>query len=310
MKMWGETHERKIEVNHVDSIMSGITPFDTGKPWDATALFSVTNGNYNGDPDRRGMPRQDPETLQGQVSDVCLSHRVRMQMVNTHGQESPNRVLIVPGSYRQDVYALADAEAGEGDAAVKWLLDNYWDVRTLGSVLAEEKKNRGSFAGPIKFSVASNSIDPISIIDMSITTCSPAKDKQKNGEDIGKKTDFGEKFIVPFALFETHIWYIPDYGKKTGITSEDMMNFFRSFIGMFDFDRSTMRGEAALHSLHLFRHSNELRNARFFDIRRLLEVDRVPGVEFPRSIDDYTVKMREDAVPSGIEHISLIDDWA
>ena len=45
-------------------------------------LFDVENGNPNGDPDAGNMPRVDPETGFGIVTDVCLkqkrSHAVRM----------------------------------------------------------------------------------------------------------------------------------------------------------------------------------------------------------------------------------------
>ena len=40
-------------------------------------LFDVTNGNPNGDPDAGNMPRLDPETNQGLVTDVCLKRKVR-----------------------------------------------------------------------------------------------------------------------------------------------------------------------------------------------------------------------------------------
>lgn len=40
-------------------------------------LFDVENGNPNGDPDAGNMPRIDPETNHGLVTDVCLKRKIR-----------------------------------------------------------------------------------------------------------------------------------------------------------------------------------------------------------------------------------------
>ena len=40
-------------------------------------LFDVENGNPNGDPDAGNMPRVDPETGLGLVTDVCLKRKIR-----------------------------------------------------------------------------------------------------------------------------------------------------------------------------------------------------------------------------------------
>ncbi|NLN59085.1 MAG: type I CRISPR-associated protein Cas7, partial [Gammaproteobacteria bacterium] len=40
-------------------------------------LFDVENGNPNGDPDAGNMPRIDPETSYGIVTDVCIKRKIR-----------------------------------------------------------------------------------------------------------------------------------------------------------------------------------------------------------------------------------------
>ena len=40
-------------------------------------FFDVTNGNPNGDPDAGNMPRLDPESSKGLVTDVCLKRKIR-----------------------------------------------------------------------------------------------------------------------------------------------------------------------------------------------------------------------------------------
>ena len=45
--------------------------------YDFVLFFDVENGNPNGDPDAGNMPRIDPETGLGLVTDVCLKRKVR-----------------------------------------------------------------------------------------------------------------------------------------------------------------------------------------------------------------------------------------
>jgi CRISPR-associated protein Csd2 len=40
-------------------------------------LYDVENGNPNGDPDAGNMPRIDPETGHGIVTDVCIKRKIR-----------------------------------------------------------------------------------------------------------------------------------------------------------------------------------------------------------------------------------------
>ncbi|HWR43617.1 type I CRISPR-associated protein Cas7 [Sporomusa sp.] len=47
------------------------------KRYEFVLFFEVENGNPNGDPDAGNMPRIDPETSQGLVTDVCLKRKVR-----------------------------------------------------------------------------------------------------------------------------------------------------------------------------------------------------------------------------------------
>ena len=44
---------------------------------DFVLLFDVSDGNPNGDPDAGNLPRLDPETMQGIVTDVCLKRKIR-----------------------------------------------------------------------------------------------------------------------------------------------------------------------------------------------------------------------------------------
>ena len=45
--------------------------------YELVLLFDVENGNPNGDPDMGNMPRVDPQTGHGIVTDVCLKRKIR-----------------------------------------------------------------------------------------------------------------------------------------------------------------------------------------------------------------------------------------
>src|ERR1700751_4365874 len=47
------------------------------KRCDFVMLFDVQDGNPNGDPDAGNLPRIDPQSLQGIVTDVCLKRKLR-----------------------------------------------------------------------------------------------------------------------------------------------------------------------------------------------------------------------------------------
>jgi CRISPR-associated protein Csd2 len=54
-----------------------MTHTDVKKRHDFLMVFDVTMGNPNGDPDADNLPRIDPETMHGIVTDVCLKRKVR-----------------------------------------------------------------------------------------------------------------------------------------------------------------------------------------------------------------------------------------
>lgn len=52
-------------------------PNTVNQRYDFVLLFDVQDGNPNGDPDAGNMPRIDPQSLQGLVTDGCLKRKIR-----------------------------------------------------------------------------------------------------------------------------------------------------------------------------------------------------------------------------------------
>src|SRR3954453_5765244 len=87
--------------------------------YDFVLLFDVTNGNPNGDPDAGNMPRIDPETGHGLVSDVCLKRKVRNFIEISNGHEPRHRIYVTEGAILNEKHREAYVRARPNDAGVK-----------------------------------------------------------------------------------------------------------------------------------------------------------------------------------------------
>ena len=65
--------------------------------YDFVVLYDVENGNPNGDPDAGNMPRVDPETGYGIVTDVCLKRKIRNYVETAKEGEPGYRIYIKEG---------------------------------------------------------------------------------------------------------------------------------------------------------------------------------------------------------------------
>lgn len=84
---------------------------------DFVFLFDVTNGNPNGDPDAGNLPRLDPETSRGLVTDVCLKRKIRNYVQMTKEEQSPWRIYVkekaVLGRFHKEAYQEHGIELGD-----------------------------------------------------------------------------------------------------------------------------------------------------------------------------------------------------
>jgi len=62
--------------------------------YDFVLVFDVKDGNPNGDPDAGNLPRMDPETGHGLVTDVCLKRKVRNYVQLTRECKRPYDIYI------------------------------------------------------------------------------------------------------------------------------------------------------------------------------------------------------------------------
>lgn len=296
---------------------------------DFLILFEVTNGNPNGDPDAGNLPRIDPNTNRGIVTDVCLKRKVR----NYVDEFRPTRqnggngfeILIKQGAVIETCQKDAIEKSRPDDSingsshaerAKNWLCREFYDVRTFGGVLSTgsdvmKGSAYGQVRGPVQFTFG-QSFHPITPMEITITRCAVTKEDDKN-----KERTMGNKNIVPYALYAAKGYVSPAFAEKTGFTIQDLELLFEALQNMFEHDRSAARGEMILRGLYDFEHlgtqhpNNESQNRRESRLgcahaHKLFEGIQVvlkQGREFPQSFEDYEVNntWTDGNLPKGIK---------
>src|SRR5512146_542628 len=96
-------------------------------------LYDVENGNPNGDPDAGNMPRIDPETGHGIVTDVCLKRKIRNFVELVCGDAPGYRIYVKEGTAlnqnHEEAYKKLEQEASgtSVDKARQWMCANFFD---------------------------------------------------------------------------------------------------------------------------------------------------------------------------------------
>ena len=296
--------------------MSNETYTDPNRRHDFILLFDVMDGNPNGDPDAGNMPRIDPETGQGLVTDVCLKRKVRNYVeLATHlsPPESENgfgifiqekAVLNVRIDEAHEQEGVKEKQKGEKtEAARKWMCQKYYDIRLFGAVMSTGK-NAGQVRGPLQLTFG-RSVNPIAAMEVTITRMAVATEKEAEKQD-GDNRTMGRKAILPYGLYVAHGFFSPSFAKQTGVTTEDLTLFWQALQGMWDIDRSASRGMMACRGLYVFNHENPLGNASAHVLFDRFDVKLKEGVEAPRKFSDYTVSMNGEGLPEGVSLSRLV----
>lgn len=295
--------------------------------YDFVYLFDVTNGNPNGDPDAGNLPRADPETNRGLVTDVCLKRKIRNYVAMKENGQAPNAIFIQeksplnlriaeaaraqnlpdftkPGGW--DTQKAKTRSAKDVRLIQNWLCERYFDIRAFGGVLSTGP-NAGQIRGPVQFTFA-QSIEPITVLETAITRVTDV-DKEEG--------EMGRKHIVPYGLYRAHGFIsgrlANDVTKGTGFSDKDLALFWQALEEMFEHDRSAARGEMTKRRLIIFTHESDLGNApahKLFDrvtVKRRIDgrtmtVDEAAKAGAPpaRAFSDYDVHIDDANLPPGI----------
>lgn len=276
-------------------------------------LYDVENGNPNGDPDAGNMPRIDPETGYGIVTDVCLKRKIRNYAELVKGDSTGYRIYVKEGTplnqNHQEAYVAKGLEPGKKanasqvNDARRWMCDNFFDVRTFGAVMTTGD-NCGQVRGPIQINF-SRSIDPIVQQEVTIT-----RQAVTRIEDIDKERTMGRKHIVPYGLYRAEGYVSAklanDESKGTGFSEDDLELLWDALINMFEHDHSSARGKMAARRLIVFKHDSDLGNAPSHLLFDRVTVAKSETANPPRQFGDYTVKIDKENLPAGVQVIEKL----
>ena len=290
--------------------------------YEFVVLFDVENGNPNGDPDAGNMPRIDPESGLGLVTDVCLKRKIRNYVetvkedtegfkiyikedvpLNASDREACKYLGIEDTEDKKVTEALKKLKKNDPGADEKlrdFMCRNFYDIRTFGAVMTTFVKaalNCGQVRGPVQIGFA-RSIDPI--ISQEVTITRVAITTEKDAEN--KSTEMGRKNIVPYGLYRAEGYISANLARRvTGFSEEDLELLWEAILNMFEHDHSAARGNMAVRELIIFKHSKELGDCPAHKLFDAVEVKRKENVECPRSYQDYTVQVHEDQIPDSVE---------
>ena len=277
-------------------------------------LFDVENGNPNGDPDSGNMPRIDPETGYGIVTDVCLKRKIR-NYIETVKEDDPGYQIYIKDSVplnTNDKKAFAFLGMEEKDVKESkkkdpnldrkicdFMCQNFYDIRTFGAVMTTFVKaslNCGQVRGPVQLGFA-RSIDPISTQELTITrvAVTTEADAQKKGMEMGRK------YIVPYALYRAEGYISANLARKvTGFSEDDLALLWEAIINMFEHDHSAARGKMSVRELIVFQHNSVLGRSPSYKLFDTVSVKRTNSSSVPRSYSDYTVAVDTSILPDGV----------
>jgi len=269
-------------------------------------LFDVENGNPNGDPDAGNLPRFDPETGYGLVTDVCLKRKIRNHVSILMDGKPGYNIYIQEKAVLNETNKLAYKEYNlepqkkklpkkEEDAkkVTGWMCSNFFDVRAFGAVMTTEV-NCGQVRGPVQLAFA-KSVEPIFSQEISITRMAVT-----NIKDLEKERTMGRKHIVPYGLYMAKGFISAPLSAKTGFSDEDLQLLWNALSNMFEHDRSAARGFMSSRKLIVFKHDSKMGNAPAHQLFDAIKVERKDNARPARQFDDYSVAINKDQIPSGV----------
>lgn len=282
--------------------------------YDFVYLFDVKDANPNGDPDAGNLPRVDPETGEGLITDVCLKRKVRNFVATKNGNKPPHEIYFVEGVVLNDTHKRAYEHLGlkpepkklpkdvaKAREITAFMCRNFYDIRTFGAVMFTEV-NCGQVRGPVQISF-SRSLDPIVSSEHAITRSSVTNEADKE-----KERTIGRKYTVPYGLYRAYGFVNPFLAEQTGFSEDDLNLLWEALINAFQFDQSAARpaGSMAPRKLIVFKHDKPLGNAPSHKLFERVQIKRKDASKPPRDFSDYEVKVDWSNPPPGVELIEML----
>lgn len=283
--------------------------------YEFVALFDVENGNPNGDPDAGNMPRVDPETSYGIVTDVCIKRKIRNYVELVKDGCAGYSILIKNERPLNETFTKVVEElnlpVGKQEKATNadilkaktYMCENYFDVRTFGAVMNTGDNWCGTVRGPVQITFA-KSLSPIFTEDLTITR--QAVTTESDFYNKSKRNEMGKKSLIPYGLYRVEGFVSAMQAQKvTGFNEEDLELLWTAIINMFEHDRSAARGKMCVRKLYIFKHDSSLGNAPAQILFDKITVKKNDDVTAPRHFADYKVSV-DPQMPDGVTLIEKL----
>ncbi|NCB98553.1 MAG: type I-C CRISPR-associated protein Cas7/Csd2 [Bacteroidia bacterium] len=277
------------------------------KRYDFVLFFDVKDGNPNGDPDAGNLPRIDPETGEGLVTDVCLKRKIRNYVGLIKGDQPPYEIYVkekaILNNINKRAYVALDVDlekdtgkrkgGGKTDEAKAWMCKNFFDIRTFGAVMTT-KINCGQVRGPVQLTFA-RSVEPVFTAEHSITRMAVTTEEEAVKQS-GDNRTMGRKFTIPYGLYKAHGFVSPSLANQTGFSTEDLELVWESLIKMFDVDRSAARGLMATQRLVVFEHESMFGDKPVQDIFARISIKRNNETAPARLFENYSILLDDSPI--------------
>jgi CRISPR-associated protein Csd2 len=306
--------------------------------YDVVYFFEITDGNPNGDPDAGNMPRIDPETGQGIVTDVCLKRKIRNFVGVTRGENPPFEIYVkeraILNKQHDRAWQVVEPKATAAQrkhlpkdalkavALTRFMCSNFYDVRAFGAVMTTDV-NCGQVRGPVQLGL-SRSLHPVVTQELTVTRCAVTTEKEAEQQEGGNRT-MGRKFAVPYGLYRVHLYINPNLAtgeKGTGFSEEDLEILKQALDQMFELDKSAARANMRPIACIAFKHESPFGNARADKLFARVQCKPRPGVQPlpsedqsggdearpPRAFTDYELTVNDGQMPDGVT-IERWVDW-
>ena len=248
-------------------------------------LFEVTNGNPNGDPDAGNLPRLDPETNCGLVTDVALKRKIR-NFVTLDKDGGPGFAIymqekaVLNNQHKRAYDALEikpeDKKLPKDEAKAReitaWMCANFFDVRTFGAVMTTGI-NAGQVRGPVQLAFAT-SVEPVLPLEISITRMAVTTEKEAEAQS-GDNRTMGRKHILPYGLYRAHGFVSAKLAERTGFSDADAETLKAILPRLFENDASSARpeGSMAVKKIIWWKHASKAGQCSSAKVHGSLKVD-------------------------------------
>jgi CRISPR-associated protein Csd2 len=281
--------------------------------YDFALLFDVTDGNPNGDPEAGNLPRFDPETGIGLVTDVCLKRKIRNFVSLAFPDEPAFDIYIKERAILNDLHREAYRELGlldelkelsdfeKMDRAQRWMCERFYDVRAFGAVMSTGQYRCGQVKGPVQLTFA-RSIDQVIPVEHTLTRIAVTSEKEVHRQGAEARS-MGRKYTVPYGLYRANGFISAPLAKKVGFTEDDLELLWQALINMFEHDRSASRGLMTTRALYVFQHSSALGSAPAHQLLERIRVQKRDPATVARKFDDYEVYVDDLELPKGVSLI-------